>query len=186
MWPKILPHGVSAEWGLFVSDACTRVHLGCVPLLPVLTWLHGRAWKGAPVPMAMDTAGIDQSCRRSSVSSAAPVSAQPLQSCSSLGTDAWEVCAAPFSLRVGCHSGTVNFCWFLLEWQGGTYHLSQALYQSCRPPSSLEFMRSCRVRKCVMDVFVHCTALAASLFLCHLVHQALVILCCWDTQPVPV
>lgn len=105
--------------------------------------------------------------------------AQLLHCCSSIGTDAC------FSLRVGYHSGTVNFCWFLLEWQGGMYHLSQTLYQSCGPPSSLEFMRSCRGRKCVMDVFVHCAALAASLFLWHLVHQALVILYCWDTQPVP-
>lgn len=84
--------------------------------------------------------------------------AQLLHCCSSIGTDAC------FSLRVGYHSGTVNFCWFLLEWQGGMYHLSQTLYQSCGPPSSLEFMRSCRGRKCVMDVFVHCAALAASLF----------------------
>lgn len=38
---------------------------------------------------------------------------------------------------------------FLLQWQVGLCHLSQALYQSCGPPPALEFMVSCRGRKSV-------------------------------------
>lgn len=154
IWPKILTCGVSAEWGVFVSCACPRVHLGCSPLFPVLTWLHARALKGAPVPVATDIPDIDQSCRENLHQLwSSSVQRSPVKCCSSLGPDVWEICSAPFSLRVACHSGTVNLCWwhdctsFAFGMIVGMCYLCQALYQTHGPPLALEFMPSCWGRK---------------------------------------
>lgn len=96
MWHEILTRGVSAEWGVFVNCACPRVHLGCLPLLTVFTWLHAVALEGAPVPMAMEIPDIDLSCREKLHQLwSSSVQHSPGKCCSSLGADVREVCVLP-------------------------------------------------------------------------------------------
>lgn len=166
IWTKILTQDVSAEWGVFVNDACTKVPLRCSPLLTGFTWLHTRASKGAPVPIAMDIPGTDQSCREKLPQLwSSSIQHSPVKCCPSWG---WCLGSLSCSLPLkDCDVVTVLQLILLVAWlhllsfwnDKLGCHLSQALYQTCGPPPALGFMVSCRGRKCVwwMCCSLHCS-----------------------------